>query len=205
MDFENIKERYGWLLWVILIVIVGWGYLKYTNNKSLIKEQENEVFEKNEKIEILEKEEDDLANKTQYDDFIKKYDVLEDVPKDIKYSFQIGEYLNGKNIVRKLKIDDIIKRDEIYYVYARKSKKINRGDTFIYRFKLSEKQVQELINSGKAFHAIIKVEKVNLFLDVLYTGSAIDGDVEFEEFIDLDVTNKYKVIEGELIDYLIEN
>lgn len=187
MDLKEIREEYGCLLIGILIgVIIGGNYIY---RSSLINETQHEK-EIKEIIEKKIKDDQDSINKQQFQKLLLKYNAIEKIPKEVEYSFQLQEYLIGKIIVRKLNIADIIKRDSIHYLYS----SINKG--FIYKLKINKSQIQELLKIEIPFNAIIKVEKVSLYTDILYD---TDGS-----YIDFSLANKNKVIEGILIDYLIE-
>lgn len=195
MDFDDFKEKYGCQTIFLIVLITGIVWYYFSNKEEQnIKKVDRSIRDMRQSTKKLQ---DTLFN-IDANRLKEKYDAIEVLHKDVEFSFQIEEHIKNKNIfIDKMIIEDIEKIDTNYYIYT-------QDKLFLYKIKASYDQIKEITDSysklDKKF-AIVRVEKVGLYFRTLYKADEDYGEYYVEKEIDLDVSKKYKSIEGILVDF----
>lgn len=161
MDFDDFKEKYGCFTIFVLVLIIGIGWYYFSN-----KEEEKEAII-NKTIKIMkdsgEKLQDTL-HKMEAKRLKDKYDAIEDIPDDIKFSYELENYLKESNLfIKDLTIGDIIKKDSAYMI-------LSEFESIPLIIKVAHEDVSNIKEGGKILNVIVRTIKTRSTFEISNQG-----------------------------------
>lgn len=197
--YNDRNESFSTIFIVMIIVLCVGGCMYCANKKTKEREQKNEADE----ISMIKKKQSEDSIKemkiNELDEFIKRYDAVDEMPDSLVFSFQIKRYLKDRNLFAFLIDYDIIEQNNQFFL-------VSQAYGNLYKIKLTNEQALEIVKVNKdqdvenkrkeALQVILNIDDVRRF-----SGGEFEVDENLDIFLYVNVSYEYNLIVGQLIEY----
>ncbi len=159
--YTDENETFSTLFTVIFIVLFIGGCYHCSNKKE---EKSQEIENATQKMKESGVKLQDTLHKIEVKSLKDKYNAIGDIPDDIKFSYELENYIKESNLfIKDLTIGDIIKKDSTYLI-------LSEFESIPLIINVSHEDVSNIKEGGKILNVIVRTIKTRSTFEISNQG-----------------------------------